>query len=93
MRNKLEELLAEEQKLENELRLQHQNLKKLQAAQRNLTDKNRSMRLQHYGAVLEECLKSENLTDQQIELLLKTLFRRPDVYDLIQKIRQMSQEH
>ena len=90
MNKALEELLAEERKLENELRIQRQNLKRLRTTQKNLTDKTRSMRLQRYGAVLEEYLEPEDLTDQQIELLLKTLIRRPDVHELIQ---QMKQEH
>ena len=40
-----------------------------------------------YG-FLEKYLGSDQLTDQQIELLLKTLFRRPDVHELIQQIKQ-----
>lgn len=91
MKKSLEELLAEEQKLENELRIQHQNLNRLQQMQKNLTDKMRSMRLQRRGAILEKCLGSEQLTDQQIELLLKTLFRRPDVHELIQQLKQENQ--
>ena len=91
MRSKLEELLAEEQKLENELKIQHQNLSRLQHMQRDLTGKTRSMRLQRRGAILEKYLGSDQLTDQQIDLLLKTLFRRPDVHELIQQIKQENQ--
>ncbi|MBQ6360413.1 MAG: hypothetical protein IJJ25_04640 [Lachnospiraceae bacterium] len=88
MRSKLEELLAEEQKLENELKIQHQNLSRLQHMPRDITGKTRSKRLQRRGAILEKHLGSDQLTDQQIELLLKTLFRRPDVHELIQQIKQ-----
>ena len=82
---------TKEQKLENELRIQHQNLNRLQQMQKNLTDKMRSMRLQRRGAILEKHLGSDQLTDQQIELLLKTLFRRPDVHELIQQLKQENQ--
>ena len=61
--------------------------------QKNLTDKMRSMRLQRRGAILEKHLGSDQLTDQQIELLLKTLFRRPDVHELIQQLKQEAYRH
>ena len=87
----LEELLDEEKKLENVIRIQHQNLRVLQDTQKKLTEKSRQARLQRRGQLLEKYIGSENLTDQQLDRLLKILFHPSDVYDLIQRIKHSSE--
>lgn len=75
----LEELKAEEEKYKKELKIQKQNIRILEAQQKELTRRERTHRLCTHGAMLEQYLKPEIFSNDQIEVILKTVFGWNDV--------------
>ena len=84
----IEELQAEQEKLENELKLKTEKLKALKAQTKEQIRKERTHRLCTHGAMLEQYLPPEEYKDEQIEELLKTLFQNPQVKQMLQTAKQ-----
>ena len=82
----LEELQAEQEKAERELKIAKQNIRILQHQATELTRRERTHRLCTHGAMLEQYLKPEIFTDEQIEEILRTIFRWNDVTVFINDI-------
>ena len=87
MNEKLEKLNRELEKTEAKLR-RAQHLEKILEHQiKKLTRKERTHRLCTRGAMLESYLSHpENVTDEQIDVILKSLFHRNDLRQSIAKI-------
>ena len=84
----IEELQAEQEKLEQELQIKTQKLKALKAQTKEQIRKERTHRLCTHGAMLEQYLPPEGYKDEQIEELLKTLFQNPQVKQMLQTAKQ-----
>ncbi|MBR2187985.1 MAG: DUF3847 domain-containing protein [Eubacterium sp.] len=82
----LEELQTEQMNAERELKIAKQNIRILQHQAAELTRRERTHRLCTHGAMLEQYLKPEVFTDEQIEEILRTIFRRNDVTVFINDI-------
>lgn len=82
----LEELQAEQAKAERELKIAKQNIQILQRQAAELTRRERTHRLCTHGAMLEQYLKPEVFTDEQIEEILNTIFRWNDVIVLMNDV-------
>ena len=87
MNEKLEKLNRELEETEAKLqRAQHQE-KILEHQIKKLNRRERTHRLCTRGAMLESYLSHpENVTDEQIDVILKTLFHRNDIRQSIAKI-------
>ena len=72
----LEELQAEREKVEMDLRMRQENLKKLKQKEAELTRSQRNHRLCAHGAMLEQYISLDEFTDEQIDRILKSIFRR-----------------
>ena len=79
----IEEIRIEREKAEQRLKLQEQNLKSLKRKEAEMTRNARTHRLCTHGAMLEQYLNPEEYTDEQIERILKDIFRRPDIASMI----------
>ena len=87
MNEKLEKLNRELEKTEAKLRRAQHQEKILEHQIKKLTRKERTHRLCTRGAMLESYLPHpENVTDEQIKVILKTLFHRHDIRQYIEKI-------
>ena len=87
MNEKLEKLNREMEKTEAKLRWAQHQEKILEHQIKKLTRKERTHRLCTRGAMLESYLSHpENVTDEQIDVILKTLFHRNDIRQSIAKI-------
>ena len=87
MNEKLEKLNQELEKTEAKLRRAQHQEKILEYQIKKLTRKERTHRLCTRGAMLESYLSQpENVTDEQINVILKTLFHRNDISQYIEKI-------
>ena len=84
----IEELQAEQEKLEQELQIKAQKLKALKQVTQEQIRKERTHRLCTHGAMLEQYLPPEEYKDEQIEELLKTLFQNPQVKQMLQTAKQ-----
>lgn len=73
----LEELQAEREKAEQDLRMRQENLKKLKQKEAELTRSQRTHRLCTHGAMLEQYISPDEFTDEQIDRILKSLFTAP----------------
>ncbi|MBD5507291.1 MAG: DUF3847 domain-containing protein [Lachnospiraceae bacterium] len=87
MNEKLEKLNQELEKSEAKLRRAQNQEKILEHQIKKLTRKERTHRLCTRGAMLESYLPHpENVMDEQIDVILKTLFYRNDIRQSIAKI-------
>ncbi len=86
----LEELLAEQEKAERELKIANQNLRILQSEKKRMTRKDRTHRLCNHGGLLEKFLPPDKFTDVQMEEILTTIFRWNDVIVLINDVAKRS---
>ena len=87
MNEKLEKLNRELEETEAKLRQAQHQEKILEHQIKKLNRRERTHRLCTRGAMLESYLPhSENVTDEQINVILKTLFRRNDIKQFIAKI-------
>lgn len=83
----LQELEAEREKAERELKIAKQNEKILQNEMKRLTRNERTHRLCNHGGLLECFLPPDQFTDQQMETILKELFHTARAKELMDKIR------
>ncbi len=84
----IEELQAEQEKLEQELQIKAQKLKALKQVTQEQIRKERTHRLCTHGAMLEQYLPPEEYKDEQVETILKTLFQNPQVKQMLQTAKQ-----
>lgn len=84
----LQELEAEQEKAERELKIAKQNLCILESEEKRLTRNQRTHRLCNHGGLLETFLPPDQFTDQQMEAILKILFHTPQAEELMAKIRK-----
>ena len=87
----LEELHAEREKAEQDLKMRQENLKKLKQKEAELTRSQRTHRLCTHGAMLEQYLSPEEFTDEQYDRILKALFRRSDNLEMIQSVKRQAE--
>lgn len=88
----LKELQAEKEKIERELRITKQDLKILESEEKRLRKNERTHRLCNHGGLLEIYLPPEEFNDEQIQSILKTVFRWPQTRDLLEKVKKMSEQ-
>ena len=87
----LKELQAEKEKIERELRITKQDLKILESEEKRLRKNERTHRLCNHGGLLEIYLPPEEFTDEQMQLIMKTIFRWPQTRDLLEKVKTAEQ--
>ena len=87
----LEELQAEREKAEQDLKLRQENLKKLKAREAELTRSQRTHRLCTHGAMLEQYLAPDEFTDEQIDRILKAIFRRSDIIEMLSSVKRQAE--
>ena len=85
--SKLEKLNRELEKSEKKLRKAINDEKALQHQLKKLTRSERTHRLCTRGGMLETFLQEpERLTDDDVMALLKVIFRKPDVQEMLKKL-------
>ena len=82
----LDEIRTQREKAEEKLKVEAQNLKILKQKEAELSRKERTHRLCTHGAMIEQYLDPEKYTDEEFALILKNVFRLPEV------IRTLSQK-
>ena len=88
LRNKsIQELLEEEAKAKRELKIAEQNLKILESEEKRLRKNERTHRLCNHGGLLEIYLPPEVYTDEQIQSIMKIIFRWRQTRDLLEKAK------
>ena len=93
MNEKLEKLNQEIEKTEARLRRAQHKEKMLEHQIKTLNRKERTHRLCTRGAMLESHLPHpESVTDVQVSTLLKILFHRSDIRQLMEKILKINEE-
>ena len=88
----VEELQAEQERIENELKIKTQKLKALKQQQQEQLRKERTHRLCTHGAMLEQYLPPEEYTDEQIDRFLRTLFQIPEVMQILHRVKAELEE-
>lgn len=88
----VEELQAEQERIENELKVKTQKLKALKQQEKELARKERTHRLCTHGAMLEQYLPPEEYTDEQIDRFLRTLFQIPEVMQILHRVKAELEE-
>ena len=88
----VEELQAEQERIEKELKIKTQKLKALQQQEKEQLRKERTHRLCTHGAMLEQYLPSEEYSDKQIDEFFRTLFQLPEVVNILQWIKEQTDE-
>ena len=88
----VEELQAEQERIENELKVKNQKLKALKQQEKELARKERTHRLCTHGAMLEQYLPPEEYTDEQIDRFLRTLFQIPEVMQILRRVKAETDE-
>ena len=82
---------CEREKAEQDLKMRQENLKKLKQKEAELTRNARTHRLCTHGAMLEQYLSPDEFTTEQIETILKALFRRSDNLEMIQSVKRQAE--
>ena len=88
----VEELQAEQERIEKELKIKTQKLKALQQQQKEQLRKERTHRLCTHGAILEQYLPPEEYSDKQIDEFFRTMFQIPEVVSILQWIKEQPDE-
>ena len=88
----VEELQAEQERIEKELKIKTQKLKALQQQEKEQLRKERTHRLCTHGAMLEQYLPPEEYSDKQIDEFFRTLFQLPEVVNILQWIKEQTDE-
>ena len=88
----VEELQAEQKRIENELKIKTQKLKALKQQQQEQLRKERTHRLCTHGAMLEQYLPPEEYSDKQIDEFLNTMFQIPEVMQILHRVRAETDE-
>ena len=88
----VEELQAEQERIEKELKIKTQKLKALQQQEKEQLRKERTHRLCTHGAMLEQYLPPEEYSDHQSEEFFRTMFQIPEVMRILQRIKEQTDE-
>lgn len=80
----LHELLEEKIRVERELKIAKQDLKILESEEKRLRRNERTHRLCNHGGLLEIYLPPEEFTDEQIQSILKIIFRWSQTMELLE---------
>ena len=88
----IQELQAEQERIENELKIKTQKLKALQQQEKEQLRKERTHRLCTHGAMLEQYLPPEEYSDKQIDQFFRTMFQIPEVLRILQRIKEQTDE-
>ena len=88
----VEELQAEQERIEKELKIKTQKLKALQQQEKELARKERTHRLCTHGAILEQYLPPEEFSDDQIDKILRSVFQSENVKHFIDRIKEQTDE-
>ena len=86
----IDELRIEREKAEQDLKLRQENLRKLRKKEAELTRNARTHRLCTHGAILEQYLSPDEFTDDQIESILKSVFRRTDIIEMLESVKRQA---
>jgi len=73
-KKKLEQIRAEQERVEQELKVRQQNLKILKQKEKELSRKERTHRLCTHGAILEQFLDPNEFNDEQLMEILTMIF-------------------
>ena len=84
----LQELQAEQERVENELKIRNQKLKALKQQEKELARKERTHRLCTHGAMLEQYLPPEEYTDDEIDKILRTVFQNDSIRQFISSVKE-----
>ena len=87
----LEELQAEREKAEQDLRMRQENLKRLKQKEAELTRSQRTHRLCTHGAMLEQYISPDEFTDEQIDRILKAVFRRSETIEMLKSVKRQTE--
>lgn len=87
----IDELRIEREKAEQDLKLRQENLRKLRKKEAELTRNARTHRLCTHGAMLEQYLSPEEFTDEQIDGILKSVFRRLDIIEMLESVKRQAE--
>ena len=82
-----EEMRLAREKAEQDLKLRQEALKKLKRKEAELTRKERTHRLCTHGAMLEQYLNPDEYTDEQIDRILRAVFRRSDTIEMLNNVK------
>lgn len=80
----LRDLLEEKDRADRELKIAKQNLKILESEEKRLRRNERTHRLCNHGGLLEIYLPPEEFTDEQIQSILKIIFRWSQTRELLE---------
>lgn len=86
----IDEVRIEREKAEQDLKLRQDNLRKLRKKEAELTRNARTHRLCTHGAMLEQYLSPDEFTDEQIESILKSVFRRTDIIEMLESVKRQA---
>lgn len=87
MNKEIEKLKAEKRRNEAKIRQVSHEIKALEAEEKSLLRKQRNHRIFTRGGMLEAFLQEPLLlTDDQVYLLLKVIFHRPDVDQILKQM-------
>lgn len=81
------ELIAEEEKTRQELKLAEQNLQIIQNKIKKLTGRELTRRLCNHGRLLEHFLPPDEYTDGQMLLILEELFEDPRTREMMKEFQ------
>ena len=87
-----QEVQAARERIENELKMKNQKFKALRQQEKELARKERTHRLCTHGAMLEQYLPPEEYTNEQIDEFFRTLFRIPEVMQILNRIKEQTDE-
>ena len=88
----LDEIRTQREKAEEKLKVEAQNLKILKQKEAELSRKERTHRLCTHGAMIEQYLDPEKYTDEEFALILKTVFRLPEVIRMLSQKEDKTEE-
>lgn len=88
----IQELLEEKARVKRELKTAEQNLKILESEEKRLRKNEQTHRLCNHGGLLEIYLPPEEYTDEQIQSIMKTIFRWPETKDLLEKVKNGAEQ-
>ena len=87
----IEELREEMERAEQDLKNRQQKLASLKQKEKELTQKARTHRLCTHGAMLEQYLRPDEYTDEQIAIILRSVFRRSDIIEMLERIQHQAE--
>ena len=88
----LEQIRAEQERIEQELKVRQQNLKILKQKEKEMSRKERTHRLCTHGAILEQFLDPNEFNDEQLMEILTTIFRHSSNQEMLESYRRQIRE-